>query len=52
MGGLQKHRVLLAEDKLINQAVACKMLTSLGLSTQAEADFHPKSSHNLQMKHT
>ena len=28
--------MLLAEDNLINQAVACKMLTCLGKSTHAQ----------------
>ena len=35
---MQKRRVLLAEDNLINQAVACKMLTSLGMTCEVASN--------------
>ena len=35
---LQAKRVLLAEDNLINQAVARKMLTSLGMSCEVASN--------------
>lgn len=35
---VQKRRVLLAEDNLINQAVARKMLTSLGMTCEVASN--------------